>query len=104
LRANDWDRAARELRVLARLRQTPQDKAREELRLGLILRDRLNDRTGARLALDRARTLDPLNLDVVRELAELLESAARQQVLAGTAASLRTSIAQTPKNPMLYER
>ncbi|HEY0986111.1 MAG TPA: hypothetical protein VGD80_03630, partial [Kofleriaceae bacterium] len=104
LRASDWDRAARELRVLARLRQTPQDKAREELRLGLMLRDRLNDRVGARLALDRARTLDPLNLDVVRELADLLESAARQQVLAGTAASFRASIMQNPRSSTLYER
>jgi tetratricopeptide (TPR) repeat protein len=104
LRAADWDRASRELRALARLRPTPQDKAREELRLGLMLRDRLNDRVGARLALDRARTLDPLNLDVVRELAELLEAAARQQVLAGTAASLRASIVQNPRNAMLYER
>jgi hypothetical protein len=104
LRASDWDRASSELRALARLRPTPQDKAREELRLGLMLRDRLNDRVGARLALDRARTLDPLNLDVVRELAELLEAAARQQVLAGTAASLRASIVQNPRNAMLYER
>ena len=104
LRASDWDRATRELRVLARLRPTPQDKAREELRLGLMLRDRLNDRTGARLALDRARTLDPLNLDVVRELADLLESASRQQVLAGTAASFRASIVQNPRSPVLYER
>lgn len=104
LRASDWERATRELRVLARLRPTPQEKAREELRLGLMLRDRMNDRTGARLALDRARTLDPLNLDVVRELADLLESAARQQVLAGTAASFRASIMQNPRSPTLYER
>jgi tetratricopeptide (TPR) repeat protein len=103
LRASDWDRATRELRMLARLRPTPQDKAREELRLGLMLRDRLNDRTGARLALDRARTLDPLNLDVVRELSELLESAARQQVLASTATSFRASILQNPRPPLLYE-
>jgi tetratricopeptide (TPR) repeat protein len=104
LRVSDWDRATRELRALARLRTTPQDKAREELRLGLMLRDRVNDRTSARLALDRARTLDPLNLDVVRELSELLEPAARQQVLAGTAANFRASIAQNPRNPVLYER
>ncbi|HSR95486.1 MAG TPA: hypothetical protein VLM79_00395 [Kofleriaceae bacterium] len=104
LRASDWERASRELRVLARLRPTPQEKAREELRLGLMLRDRLNDRTGARLALDRARTLDPLNLDVVRELADLLESAARQQVLAGTASSFRASILQNPRSTALYER
>ncbi|HEU4726665.1 MAG TPA: tetratricopeptide repeat protein, partial [Kofleriaceae bacterium] len=104
MRASDWDRAIRELRALARLRPTPQDKAREELRLGLMLRDRLNDRAGARLALDRARTLDPLNLDVVRELSELLEAGPRQQVLASTAASFRTAIAQNPRNPLLYER
>lgn len=104
LRASDWERATRELRVLARMRPTPQEKAREELRLGLMLRDRVNDRVGARLALDRARNLDPLNLDVVRELADLLEPAARQQVLAGTAASFRASIAGNPQSPMLYER
>ncbi|HEX2688776.1 MAG TPA: tetratricopeptide repeat protein [Kofleriaceae bacterium] len=104
LRANDWERATRELRTLARLRPTPPEKAREELRLGLMLRDRLNDRTGARLAFDRARTLDPLNLDVVRELTELLDDAARQQVLASTAASVRSAIAQNPRNPVLYER
>jgi hypothetical protein len=104
LRANDWDRAVRELKVLARLRPTPQDKAREELRLGIMFRDRLNDRTSARLALDRARTLDPLNLDVVRELAELLEPPARAQVLAGTAASFRASIVQNPRSALLYDR
>ncbi|HTR56347.1 MAG TPA: hypothetical protein VMJ10_36990 [Kofleriaceae bacterium] len=104
LRATDWNRAVRELRTLARLRPTQPDKAREELRLGLMLRDRLNDRVGARLALDRARTLDPLNLDVVRELSDLLEPAARTQVLAATAASLRTAIAQNPKTALLYER
>src|SRR6185436_10337575 len=104
MRASDWDRATRELRVLARLRPTPAEKAREELRLGLMLRDRMNDRVGARLALDRARMYDPLNLDVVRELADLLESAARQQVLAGTAASFRASIMQNPRASTLYER
>jgi tetratricopeptide (TPR) repeat protein len=104
MRASDWDRASRELRVLARLRPTPAEKAREELRLGLMLRDRLNDRVGARLALDRARMYDSLNLDVVRELAELLEPPARQQVLAATATSFRTSLAQNPRNALHYER
>ncbi|HWO22316.1 MAG TPA: hypothetical protein VNO30_26335 [Kofleriaceae bacterium] len=104
LRANDWERAVRELKVLARLRPTPQDKAREELRLGLMYRDRLNDRTSSRLALDRARALDPLNLDVIRELSELLESGSRGQVLAATAASFRSSIAQNPKSAVLYDR
>ncbi|MFN0248056.1 MAG: hypothetical protein ACKV2T_14290 [Kofleriaceae bacterium] len=104
LRANDFERASRELRMLARLRPTPPEKAREELRLGLMLRDRLNDRPGARLALDRARTFDPLNLDVVRELSELLDSTPRAQVLAATAANFRASIAQSPSSAQLYER
>ncbi|MBA3451994.1 MAG: hypothetical protein H0T42_02720, partial [Deltaproteobacteria bacterium] len=104
LRANDWERATRELRVLGRMRTTPQEKAREELRLGLMLRDKLNDRAGAQLALDRARTLDPLNLDVVRELAELLEIPQRMQVLSNTATSFRGSITQNPRSAILYER
>ena len=104
LRANDFERAARELRVLAKLRPTPGEKAREELRLGLMLRDRLGDRPGARLALDRARTFDPLNLDVVRELSEILEGAPRAQVLAATAANFRASIVQNPGSAALYER
>jgi len=104
LRANDWERATRELRALTRLRPTPQDKAREELRLGLMLRDRLNDRVGARLALDRARSFDPLNLDVVRELSEIVDAPMRTSVLATTAASLRASIVQNPRGAALYDR
>ncbi|MGN6109123.1 MAG: hypothetical protein ACTHU0_28715, partial [Kofleriaceae bacterium] len=104
LRVNDWSRAVRELQRLAQLRSTPQDKAREELRLGLMLRDRTGDREGARRALERARALDPLNLDVVRELAELLEPAPRAEVLTAAAASFRTSIAQNPRSAVLYDR
>ncbi|HEY4177595.1 MAG TPA: tetratricopeptide repeat protein [Kofleriaceae bacterium] len=104
LRAADWTRAARELRVLAKMRPTPAEKAREELRLGLMLRDKLSDRVGARMALDRGRTLDPLNLDIVRELSELLEGPARVQMLAGTANNFRDSIVHSPGNASLYER
>jgi tetratricopeptide (TPR) repeat protein len=104
LRSNDWMRAVDELRALARLRPTPQEKAREELRLGLMLRDRVNDRAGARLALDRARTLDPINLDVIRELADLLEPAPRAQVLGSTASSFRAAILQSSRSAQLYER
>jgi hypothetical protein len=64
----------------------------------------MNDRTSARLALDRARTLDPLNLDVVRELAELLDGPARAQVLAATASSFRAGVVQNPKSAVLYDR
>jgi hypothetical protein len=104
LRASDWVRAARELKMLARLRQSNQDKARDELRLGLMLRDRLNDRAEARAALDRGRRLDPLNLDIVRELSELLDPAARAQMLSAAAASFRASIAANAHSPQLYDR
>lgn len=104
LRASDWERAMHVLRVLVRLRPTPQEKAREELRLGLMLRDRTGDRVAARMALDRARAFDPLNLDVVRELAELVDPATRNQVLSSTAASFRASIVQNPRSAILYDR
>lgn len=104
LRANDYQRATRELGVLAKTRPTAQEKAREELRLGLMLRDKLNDKSKARLAFDRGRGLDPLNLDVVRELVDLLDPGARAQVLASTAASFRAQIGQTPGRAILYER
>jgi hypothetical protein len=103
-RANDFARAARELKALARMRATPQERAREELRLGLMMRDKLEDRIGARMALERARTLDPLNLDVVRELADLLEPAARGDMLGATAASMRDAIVGNPRGVQLYER
>ena len=103
-RAGDWERALRELRQLARMRPTGQDKAREELRIGQLLRDRVGDRNSTRLAFDRARSLDPLNLDVVRELADLLEPAPRAAMLGTTAKSLRLAVVQTPKQGALYER
>ncbi|HEY4238273.1 MAG TPA: tetratricopeptide repeat protein [Kofleriaceae bacterium] len=104
LRAGDWDTAGKEYVALVRLRPAPADKAREELRLALLLRDKKSDRTGARVALERARAVDPLNLDVIRELTELLDPTPRAQVLAATAAGLRASIVATPKNAVLYDR
>jgi hypothetical protein len=104
IRASEWDRAIRELKLIVRLRPTPQEKAREELRLGLMLRDRTGDRVAARMALDRARAFDPLNLDVVRELAELVDPNTRGQVLSNTATSFRASIVQNPRSAVLYDR
>ncbi len=104
LRALNWDRAAIELIALARLRPTPQDRAREELRLALLQRDKLNARPQATAALERARTLDPLNIDVIRELSELVDAPARIDVLAAASATFRASIEQTPKNATLFDR
>jgi tetratricopeptide (TPR) repeat protein len=103
-RAGDWPRVAASLRELGRLRGQSPERAREELRLATVLRDRLNDRTAARLALDRARGVDPLNLDVVRELSELLDPPARAQVLGGTASELRASIGRAPTKVAGYEK
>ena len=103
-RVSDHERAVRTLREIVRLRPTNQDKAREELRLAQLLRDKVSDRAAARMALERARGLDPLNLDVVRELAELLDPAARAQMLRTAAASLRSAVVAAPNRVQLYER
>jgi tetratricopeptide (TPR) repeat protein len=104
VRVSDWERAIRELRQIIRLRPTQPEKARDELRLAQLLRDKIGDRVAARMSLDRARGLDPLNLDVVRELADLLDPPARAQMLLGAATSLRSAILQNPRNGQLYER
>ncbi|MEO6773528.1 MAG: hypothetical protein ABI467_10975 [Kofleriaceae bacterium] len=104
IRNSDWERAIRELRQIIRLRPAQPDKAREELRLAQLLRDKLGDRGAARMSLDRARALDPLNLDVVRELADLLDPPVRAQMLLGAATSLRSAVLHNPRNGQLYER
>ena len=103
-RAGDWPRVAASLRELGRLRGQSPDRAREELRLATVLRDRLDDRNGARLALDRAHAVDPLNLDVIRELSDLLDPVARSQVLHGAANDLRVAVARAPSKVMFYDR
>ena len=95
-RGQDWMRVARELRELVRLRPSPGERARDELRLGQLLRDRLSDRAGARAAFERGRELDPLNLDLLRELAELTavdRPSARAEILARGIDDLRNALA-----------
>jgi tetratricopeptide (TPR) repeat protein len=106
-RAQDWGRVARELREITRLRPTPGEKAREELRLAEILRDKLNDHAAARAAFERARQLDPLHLDAVSGLAALVtgrDDAARTAVFAAAAGDLRTALSQAPARAALHER
>jgi tetratricopeptide (TPR) repeat protein len=108
-RAQDWGRVARELREITRLRPTPGEKAREELRLAEILRDKLSDHAAARAAFERARQLDPLQLDAVSGLAALTDpsrrdDAARTAVFASAAGDLRSALAQAPARAALHER
>ncbi len=98
-RGENWDKVARELRELARLRPSPGERAKDELRLGQLLRDRQRDRAGARAAFERGRELDPLNLELLRELAELARAerpAAGAEVLARGIADLRAALGRSP--------
>jgi tetratricopeptide (TPR) repeat protein len=104
VRARDWSRATRELRQIVRLESSAQDKARVELRLGKLLRERVRDHSAARLALERARDLDPLNLEIVRELADVLDPAQRRSMLSATAAALRVAISNSPDRGELYQQ
>lgn len=106
-RAQDWGRAARELRELTRLRPSPGERARDELRLGQLLRDHLNERAEARAAFERGRQLDPLNLDLLRDLAELVggaRPAARAEVIGQGIDDLRAALATNPGAVAVYDR
>ena len=104
-RAQDWPRVARELREMARLRQSTGDKAREELRLAEIQRDKLSDRAGARATLGRARGHDPFNLEIIEPLIALTdEPGQRTRLLGEIADELRGAIEQAPARPTFFER
>src|SRR5690606_5830925 len=106
IRAGEHRRAAEELRQLERLRGTPAERSRDLLRLARLLRDHLDDRAGAAAALERARELEPLASEPVRQLAELFpqDSSRRVEVLARAAGDLRRAIAEEPARGALYER
>ena len=104
-RAGDWQRVARELRELARLRPSPGEKAKEELRLAEVQRDKLGDRPAARATLVRARTHAPFDLDVIEPLIALTDDRAqRQRLLADLVAELRGAIEQAPARATFFER
>lgn len=108
MRASEYDRAVREIREVEKLRKSASERARDELRVAAIFREQLADPKGARQALTRARQLDPVNVDAVRELAELVASEGdakgRRQVLAHAASDARTAVAESPGRAALYER
>ena len=106
-RASDWGRASRELRELVRLRPSPGERARDELRLGQMLRDRMSERREAQAAFERGRQLDPLNLELLHELAELVggeRPGARAEVIGKGIDDLRSSLAASPGSVAIYDR
>lgn len=104
LRVNDWQRAVREIREVEKRRGSNSERARDELRVAALLRDKVADSSQAKQALERARQLDPLNIDAVRELAELVGDKEKRQVLAHAASDSRHAIGSDPARPELYER
>ncbi|HPH67921.1 MAG TPA: hypothetical protein PLF40_19315, partial [Kofleriaceae bacterium] len=103
-RGQAWDIAAAQLRELAPRRSTKGERARDEHRLGQMHRDKLYDKLAARLAFDRARVSDPLNLDVVRDLAELLEGPAKAEVLGVAANDAYRAVVADPTAASAHER
>src|SRR5690606_25404671 len=105
-RAGDWDAALTQIAEIAARRASPAERARDELRAAEIARDRLGDSKRARAALERARKLDPLGIDAVRQLAELLPEGdeARRKILGGAARDIHGVIATSPAEARLYER
>ncbi len=106
MRAGENRRAADELRTLERLRPGQAEKARDQLRLARLLREKLGERASALAALERARELDPLAAEPVRQLVELYPEGddRRRRVLIRSAADLRRAIVGEPGRAALYER
>ncbi len=105
LRSGDPERAVRELREIERLRQLPAERARDELRIAVLYRDEIHNKDKARASLERARQLDPLNIDAVRELAELaVDPKDRTKILRHGAADARSAARDDPTHGPTYER
>ncbi len=104
LKADDAAGAVREIREIEKRRQSSAERARDEQRVASILRDKVGDKDGAIAALERACQLDPLDVDAVRELAELVGEGKRRRVLARAAGDVRSAIAANPARGALYER
>jgi len=94
--ANNPGRAADELERLAAQRTEAPARARDDLRAGRLHRDHGNDVGRARRAFERALAADPLNLDALRDLAEIVDGQARVQMLEGATAPVRARVAEGP--------
>jgi tetratricopeptide (TPR) repeat protein len=100
----DHERVAEEMSKLGARRGDRFERAKDELRAAWVYRHELHDDDRARKALERARTLDPLNLDVVRELANVVKGEDRVVILQNALADVRAALAEYPTRPPLYER
>ena len=103
-RGGDWQTMSWSLEQLAQRRAAAGERIRAELQRAALLRDHLDDSAGAKACLERARALDPVNLDVVRELGELSDARARAQMFSDSFAQVRQSITQIPTQAVAYER
>ena len=92
----DNSRGAEELERLAARRKDFAARARDELRAGRLFRDQLHDTARARQALERARAADPLALEVLRELADLVVGPERPPLLADAASAIRGRMDGSP--------
>jgi len=108
IKSERWEQAIAELQESAGRRGSPIASARDFLRIAEIHRMHRGDPSSALAALERARQLDPLNLDMIRELAEIVgdleDVRARNRVLRGAARDLRAAIHESPARAPLYER
>jgi tetratricopeptide (TPR) repeat protein len=82
-------RAAETLEHLGALRGDRDARARDELAAARLYQYQLHDAAKARRSLERARSLAPLDLEVVRELAQVVPESDRPRTLALALADVR---------------
>ena len=108
VRVKDFPRAIKQIQVLAEHRQSDQERARDELRIAGIYSDLLKDSSLAIQALERARKLDPTNVEIAselgQELGKLQGEGQRRLVLQATLSELQTAIVQNGLDVELYRR
>ncbi len=103
-RLGEYERAATELERLGALRGDRGARARDELRAARLYKDRLSHRGRAKHALERARALAPLDLEVVRELVQVVPDNERAAVLARALADVREQLPGEAERAPLFER
>jgi tetratricopeptide (TPR) repeat protein len=108
IRSEKWDQAIAELSKAASQRETDRERARDFLRIAEIHRRHRGNAAAAHAALERARQYDPLHIETIRELADLVgevrDLPTRNRVLRSACRDLRAAIGEQPSRVPLYER